>query len=271
MHCLETTPLAVYPAGGRVLGVTQTIESAFGTFFDVRAKEGIELLSFTVRADNPCLYACEGSGQGKETQEGQWRRLGLQQQPGSGDEAYTLRSVVVLDEPLRVEAGQTVGLLLFSADQPPGGHSSAVVFGTRAPGDESRGPLLGRRRGFDAFGDGPGTVTASVDCENDDLCLCRGACVRVNVPFTEEEPGDYARSPRFVPTGAVGYRRVLTCVPAAEAPIEMPVVAAAAAAPPLPAAGAGAAAADTPHVAGGQCRGSSSDDEAEADAEQAFS
>ena len=93
-----------------------TLFSNLGVYFDVRSDgPAVTLTALTgggsVHGDAAVtIWACEGSGAGKETERGAWRQVGA----GTLKQKQSTR--VALSSPVAVGAGATVGLLVHTAE-----------------------------------------------------------------------------------------------------------------------------------------------------------
>ena len=88
--------------------------TAFGVYFDVRSNgPAVTLTALTgggkLGDAAVTIWACEGSGAGKETERGAWRQV------GAGTLKKRKSTRLALSPPVAVGAGATVGLLVHAA------------------------------------------------------------------------------------------------------------------------------------------------------------
>jgi hypothetical protein len=151
--------------------------SATGVYFDVRSNGPAVTLTALSGGGNYCdaavvIYACEGSGVGRETERGAWRVVGAGTLKdvvelhwtvqGSEKHATGASTRLALSPPLVVAAGATVGLFVHSAKR----DSIGVQL-------SKRGKLGGR----------PGE---EVDASDSAVSVLKGICLNSKTPFAKQ-------------------------------------------------------------------------------------
>ena len=151
--------------------------SATGVYFDVRSNGPAVTLTALSGGGNYCdaavvIYACEGSGVGRETERGAWRVVGAGTLKdvvelhwtvqGSEKHATGASTRLALSPPLVVAAGATVGLFVHSAKR----DSIGVQL-------SKRGKLGGR----------PGE---EVDASDSAISVLKGICLNSKTPFAKQ-------------------------------------------------------------------------------------
>jgi len=150
--------------------------SATGVYFDVRSNGPAVTLTALSGGGNYCdaavvIYACEGSGVGRETERGAWRVVGagtlkdvveLHSGPSWEKHATGASTRLALSPPLVVAAGATVGLFVHSAKR----DSIGVQL-------SKRGKLGGR----------PGE---EVDASDSAISVLKGICLNSKTPFAKQ-------------------------------------------------------------------------------------
>ena len=149
--------------------------SATGVYFDVRSN-GPAVALTALSGDGHCcdaavvIYACEGSGVGRETERGAWRVVGagtlkdapgreIKDAPGRETGGREESTRLALSPPVVVAAGATVGLFVHSAKR------------------DSNGVQLSKRG---KLGGSPGE---EVDASDGAISVLKGICSTTQTPF----------------------------------------------------------------------------------------
>jgi len=152
--------------------------SATGVYFDVRSNGPTVTLTALSGGGNYCdaavvIYACEGSGVGRETERGAWRVVGagtlkdapgreIKDAPGRETGGREESTRLALSPPVVVAAGATVGLFVHSAKRDSNGVQLS-----------KRGKLGGR----------PGE---EVDASDSAISVLKGICLNSKTPFAKQ-------------------------------------------------------------------------------------
>ena len=138
--------------------------SAIGVYFDVRSN-GPAVALTALSGDGHCcdaavvIYACEGSGVGRETERGAWRVVGAGTLKDASAYGHEKTTRLALSPPVVVAAGATVGLFVHSAKR------------------DSNGVQLSKRG---KLGGSPGE---EVDASDGAISVLKGICSTTQTPF----------------------------------------------------------------------------------------
>jgi len=141
--------------------------SATGVYFDVRSNGPAVTLTALSGGGNYCdaavvIYACEGSGVGRETERGAWRVVGAGTLRDASAYGHEKSTRLALSPPVVVAAGATVGLFVHSAKRDSNGVQLS-----------KRGKLGGR----------PGE---EVDASDSAISVLKGICLNSKTPFAKQ-------------------------------------------------------------------------------------